>query len=132
MANIVLDGLSLPGDLVWEDEFEWSSVQREDTPPFTIGGAMIYEEGVKLAGRPITLVAKSEFRGPIWLTRSTVLSLRSKVETPNKEMTLVMSDLRTFKVRFRGVGVKAEPVFHIMPHENWDRYYLTILLITTE
>lgn len=131
MANIILDGVTLPGDLVWEDEFAWSIVDRADAPEFTLGGAPIFEESTKTAGRPITLVAKNEFRGPIWLSRSIVNTLLEKAQQINHNMTLTMSDLRTFTVRFRGTGVEAEPVFHIMPHLDVDRYYLTIKLITS-
>lgn len=131
MADIILDNLHLPGDLIWEDEFSWSSVDRTDSPEFTLGGAPIFEESTKTAGRPITLIAKSESRGPIWLSRGIVESLLEKVSLTDQVMTLTMSDARTFTVRFRGVGVKADPVFHVMPHQVDDRYYLTIQLITS-
>lgn len=131
MTDITLDAINLPGDLVWEDEFEWSAVERS-APEYSLSGAAIFEESIKLAGRPITLVAKSESRGPIWLARSIVLALQNKASLLDQEMTLTLSDAREFKVRFNGDGVKAEPVLHIMPHEIDDRYYLTLSLITTE
>jgi hypothetical protein len=130
--SIVLDGVTLPDDLIWEDEFEWSEVDRHDSPEFTLGGAPIFEESPKTAGRPITLVAKNEFKGPIWLSRSTVLALQAKVNIQNHPMTLVMADNRTFTVRFRGTGIKADAVYHVSYHIDTDPYYLTILLITSE
>lgn len=130
MADIVLDGITLPGDLVWEDEFQWSVIARPDSPEFSLGGAVILEESAKLAGRPITLVAKDEFLGSIWLSRTTILALQEKVNAPSTTMSLVMSDYQTFSVRFIGKGVTATPVYHIAPPIDQDRYYLTISLIT--
>ena len=132
MADILLGALHLPGDLIWEDEFDWAVVERSDTPEFTLSGAPVFEESSKTAGRPITLVAKSESRGPIWITRQTVLSLQTMAASPDTIMTLVLSDLRSFRVRFRGDAVQATPVYHIAPSQTTDRYYLTISLITTE
>jgi len=130
MADIILDGIHLPGDLIWEDEFDWSVVERTSEPTYSLAGVPIFEESTKTAGRPITLVAKNESRGPIWLLRSTVLALHAKLNLPLHTMTLTLSDLRTFSVCFRGVGIEAEPVYHLMPHQDGDRYYLTISLIT--
>lgn len=130
MADIILDGIHLPGDLVWEDEFEWSVIERSNAS-FSLGGTPILDENSKTAGRLITLTAKQESRGPIWVTRDIVTALLDKNAMPAHSMTLTLSDSRTFTVRFNGIGVEATPVFHIMPHENVDRYYLKIYLITT-
>lgn len=128
MADIVLDGVILPGDLNWEDEFKWSPVER--SADYSLTGALIVEESLKQAGRPITLKARSEFRGPVWLSRSIVNTLFEKASTPGLQMTLVLSDSRTFSVMFRNDGVEAEPVYHVMAHQNADPYYLTLYLMT--
>jgi len=128
MADIVLDGVTLPGDLRWTDEYQWCAVER--SAEYSLGGSLLIEESTKLAGRPITLEAVNEFRGHIWLDRDTVDTLLARAELTNHSMTLVLSDNRTFTVMFRDDGVKAEPVYHIMPHEDGDPYHLTIKLMT--
>lgn len=127
MASIVLDGITLPGDLIWEDEFQWNSIER--AVEYTLTGALAIEESVKLAGRPITLVAKSEFLGHIWLTRATIKALYAKASETGKVMNLTLSDGRTFSVRFKENGVTADPVYHIGDHADTDRYYLKIQLL---
>lgn len=127
MANIVLDGIQLPGDLVFEDEFQWTPVAR--SAEYTLTGSLVIEESLKLAGRPITLVAKSEFLGHIWLSRATIKALYEKASEVGKVMNLTLSDGRTFSVRFKENGVTADPVYHIGDHADTDRYYLKIQLL---
>ncbi len=50
---MILDTLTLPTDLIWIDEFDWTPVQQTQT--YSITGALIIESGVKKAGREITL-----------------------------------------------------------------------------
>ena len=63
MASIYLDGLELPGDLVFRDEYSWCEVDRAFE--YTLGGTQVIEQSIKLAGRPITLEATSESSGHI-------------------------------------------------------------------
>jgi hypothetical protein len=128
MPSITLDTITLDGDLVWVDEFQWGSIERSSE--YSLTGAVIVSEAVKLAGRPITLEAKSEFRGPIWMSRTTVEDLYAKAATPNLEMTLTLSDNREFTVMFRDEGITAEAVYHVMAHEGTDPYYFTLKLMT--
>ena len=128
MANIVLGGVNLPGDLVWSDEYQWCAIAR--AMEYSLGGSAIIEESTKLAGRPITLEAINESRGEIWLSRQLANSIKSLAETSNLTMTLTLSDARSFSVRFREDGINAEPVYHIMPHADADPYHLTIKLMT--
>lgn len=141
MADVItLDGLELPGDLVFSDEYDWCEVERKSE--YSLSGALIVSESVKLAGRPITLEARQEALhkkrlisetggyGHIWITRQTLDSLLSKANTPENEMTLVLSDNRTFTVMFREEGITAQPLYHIMPHDDADPYYVVIKLIT--
>ncbi len=140
MADVItLDGLELPGDLVFSDEYDWCEVERKSE--YSLSGALIVSESVKLAGRPITLEARQESThkqrlnetgayGHIWITRQTLDSLLSKANTPENEMTLVLSDNRTFTVMFREEGITAKPLYHIMPHDDADPYHVVIKLIT--
>ncbi|MNV78610.1 hypothetical protein D3C71_1721070 [compost metagenome] len=63
--NVTLNGLLLPDDLIWRDEFDWAPVEQVVTP--TLTGALLVEETDKPEGRPITLVGHCP--------RATVLSI---------------------------------------------------------
>lgn len=128
VPTTVLDGITLPGDLIWEDEFQWVPVERASE--YSLTGALIANEAVMLEGRPITLVAKNEFLGPIWLSRSIIKELYDKSALLDHEMTLTLSDGRSFTVVFRENGVTADSVYHIGDHLDEDRYYLKLQLQT--
>jgi len=130
MAAITLGAVSLPGDLRWSDEFAWTSVAR--SADYSLTGALIVQEAVKQAGRPITLEAKSESLGYIWLDRFTLLALKTLAETPEWEGTLTLADDRTFSVAFRDDGLTAEPVYHQTHTAALDSlpYTFTLKLMT--
>lgn len=135
MPAIMLDAIALDEDLIWSDEYQWSPVAR--TSEYTLTGAMVYEESIKQVGRPITIECKPESqselagtRNLIWMKRSTVDALYAKLATPGLEMTLTLSDSRTFQVVFRDQGFEARPVIHVSPHANTDPYYLSLYLMT--
>lgn len=137
---ITLDDLELPGDLVFNDEYEWCEFERRTE--YSLTGNLIVHEATKLAGRPITLTARQEALhkkrlinetggyGHIWISRQTLDALLVKANTPELEMTLVLSDERSFTVMFREEGITAQPLYHIMPHDDADPYYVVIKLIT--
>lgn len=77
--------LTLPDALSWADEYTWSPV--EQTKTYTTTGALLIEEGVKQAGRPITLEG-SEDR--TWCTRALVDQLHAWAQTPATVLTLTL------------------------------------------
>ena len=77
--------LTLPDALSWSDEYTWSPV--EQTKTYTTTGALLIEEGVKQAGRPITLEG-SEDR--TWCTRALVDQLHAWANTPAMVLTLTL------------------------------------------
>lgn len=77
--------VALPDALSWVDEFAWSSV--EQTKTYTSTGALLIEEGVKQAGRPITLEGAED---RTWCTRSLVKQLQTWAATPGIVLTLTM------------------------------------------
>jgi hypothetical protein len=109
--TITLGTVTLPPDLRWRDEFAWTPVQR--TAEYGLTGALIVQESVKQAGRPITLEAKSEAKGYVWLNRATLLALKTLAETAGWSGTLTLADGRAFTVAFRDDGLTAEPVIHL-------------------
>ena len=77
--------LTLPDALSWADEYTWSPV--EQTKTYTTTGALLIEEGVKQAGRPITLEG-SEDR--TWCTRALVDQLHAWANTPGMVLVLTL------------------------------------------
>ncbi len=126
--SLSLGGIALPDDLKWTDEFTWSPVVRSQR--YGLTGALIIQEAVRQSGRPITLAAKREALGYIWVARSTIEALSVLVRTPLWSGTLTLADSRTFTVAFRDDGLIAEPVEHITPHDSADPYTFTLKLQT--
>ena len=77
--------LQLPDSLSWADEFTWSPIEQSQT--YTTTGALLIEEHVKQAGKPITLEG-SEDR--TWCTRALVDTLHAWASAPGIVMTLVI------------------------------------------
>lgn len=77
--------VTLPDALSWADEYTWSPV--EQTKTYTTTGALLIEEGVKQAGRPITLEG-SEDR--TWCTRALVDTLHAWAATSAIVLTLTL------------------------------------------
>lgn len=98
------DAIPLPEDMRWLDEFDWQALAQTE-PVYSLGGAVILQQGTKLAGRPITLGGDW-----IWLARATLLTLQTWADVPELEMTLAHPDGRSFNVCFaRPALSNAEP-----------------------
>jgi hypothetical protein len=112
LVNVTLAAtLVLPDALFWSDEFRWVRVVR--TAIQTITGAQDVQEGVKLAGRPITLEPPAEDMA--WVTRADVQILKNWAETAGTILRLELTyptDTRMFNVIFRAgeEAIEASPV----------------------
>ena len=105
---LTLGALTLPQGLRWADEFDWSPLAQQATE-YSLTGALIVQQAVKQAGRPITLEGGREFA---WLTRTEVAALKALLDA-GEEMTLTLHDARTFTVLPAGdepLTVRALPV----------------------
>lgn len=118
-----LDDISLPEDLIWRDEFDWSPVVQ--SVAFSLTGAAIIEHAVKQAGRPITLVGDSDSG---WATHTVVTALKSKSALPSAQMVLTLNDSRTFLVIFRHseTPIEARPITEYNVSDDEDFYTLTL------
>ena len=112
--------LSLPKDLQWTDEFNWSPVGQNTE--FSLTGALLVQEGVKQKGREITL---SGLDNMAWITRETAAVLMSMRNTPGLIMTLQFLDyynvanvLHSFNVIFR----QSEGALDLKPIKQWDQF----------
>ena len=116
---ITLDSITLPENLHWLDEYDWSPV--EQATQYSLTGALLVDEDTKQAGRPITLTTPDNGG---WATRATVDSLRAKLQA-NTDMTLTLHDGREFTVRWRhgGQALNAEPVYPGLANPQDDDLY---------
>lgn len=124
---LTLATVTLPDDLTWSDEFEWTPVAAADTR--TLGGLLVREESALIAGRPITLTG-SEQHG--WITRTQLLALYALAAPAGATHLLTLPDARTFNVAFRRPALTAAPVlaWHMADQLGSDPYVLTLNLIT--
>lgn len=120
-----LDNLTLPTDLIWIDEFDWTPVQQTQT--YSITGALIIESGTKQAGRPITLSGDNE-SGII--SRADLKILQAKL-TATSPFVLTLNDARTFNVIFNHAQkpIEAKPWIDYSDTDDADFYTLKINLL---
>jgi len=124
---MILGTVTLPDDLLWTNEFEWTPV--EQSIEYTLPGSMIVETGVKQAGRPIILAGADDHG---WVTRQTVIDLQALEADPDLEMTLTLPDARELTVIFdrtNGLPVEARPLLPMEDHVAGDFYILTLRLL---
>lgn len=124
--SITLDVITLPSDLLWTDEFDWTPIQQ--SKGYTLTGALVIESGKMLAGRPITLTGGDNYG---WASRATVKALYSALDT-DATMTLTLNDARTFNVKFDHASspIQARQIIDYNNPDDSDHYALTIKLIT--
>lgn len=133
MSDIILGGLTLPGDLQWIDEYDDGSdlVAHEQT--VTVTGALIIQASAQQAGRLLTLQGRMEGnKGFAAITRALVEDLRALAAVPGATYAITLADGREFDVMFRrdaGAAVGAIPLKHISPPEPGDLYFPTIRLM---
>src|SRR5512143_281762 len=97
--------IALSANALWSDEYAWGPVQAQVFE--TVTGAIIIEESVRQAGRPITLTG-------LWLSRATVDALRTEAAKTGQSYTLTLVDASTHTVAFRhhdGLAVEAGMLF---------------------
>jgi hypothetical protein len=120
-----LDNLTLPEDLIWIDEFDWSPIEQSQS--YSITGALIIETGTKQAGKPITLSGGQDF-GVIG--RADLKQLQAKL-TKTTPLVLTLNDTRTFNVIFNHAKnpIDAKPWIDYSTPDDADFYTLKISLI---
>ncbi len=93
---ITLGAITLPAGLVWSDETGWSALIQ--TVEYSLTGALIVQQAVRQAGRPITLVGQSSGNDhTAWITRANLLALKTQLDA-GSPATLTLHDARTFSV----------------------------------
>lgn len=120
--------LNLPDRLRWTDEYSWQGL-GQSSPQYSLGGALIIQQGMKLAGRPITL---SNDDNKNWLKKQDVMKLQEWANLP--ELALILNyQNREFRVIFANhqQALTADPVAwtHDETGEDWYRVSISFLTI---
>ncbi len=93
----------LPSGLVWSDEYAWTPVQQSSD--YSLTGALIVQESVRLAGRAMTLTGQSDGADhTAWITRSDLTALQTALTAAGATLTLTLHDGRVFTVAPRHDG----------------------------
>lgn len=137
MTRIVLAGIELPADLQWTDEFTaWKVGQQART---SLTGALIVQESVRQAGRPITLQTTRDGTAYVGVVSLPVLRAlqASESEARLAPLDLVMpahnSGERSFQVRWRrtdGPAIEVDPTRFAVPALDADLFSITLRLMT--
>jgi len=127
---VKLEGIALPDDIQWVDEFSGFGVGQTITP--TLTGALVVEEAAQPAGRKITLRSDRD----VWVERSVVQQLAALAATPLDGATLTLSwhgtDYDVVFDRSQGDGFSASEVLRLAGSaQGADHpYEISINLIT--
>ncbi|SEG12133.1 hypothetical protein [Marinobacterium lutimaris] len=124
--TISLEGIPLPKDLEWQDEFDWNPVRQATDRSLT--GKLMIDEAIKVGGRPMTLFGGAN---ACWVPRSTITALFALTETPGLEMTLSYhgTDHTVIWNRENGPPIDANQVTRIMNPGPNHKYYFTLRLM---
>lgn len=118
--------LTLPIDLIWIDEFEWQPVEARMSR--SVAGALLVDRGVKIAGRPMTLVG-SDNHG--WVTRDTLDALYAWAALPDAEFTLQYRNaLHSVIFDHSRIAVEGRPVFEFPIYVDADHFIPTLRFLT--
>ena len=116
MITLTYNGTTaqLSDRLLWPDEFRSSPVVQVTEPGTT--GALLVHQGVRLAGRPITL---DGVESKAWITRALCASLQAWSDLPGITLTLVLRGVSRLVIfDHEQVGFEATPVWRIADGEE--------------
>ncbi len=128
MSITLSDGtttLTLPGDLDWTDEYEWTPVVQD--AGYSLTGALIVESGTKQAGRPITLQSGDD---RAWISRADVVQLHAWASVAGQQLTLTLRGVaRTVMFDHAAAPVEAQMVMFYGDPVPEDRYTITLKIL---
>lgn len=123
---ITLDGIELPADLLWVDEYAHTPVKQ--TVSTAVDGSLIVEvpEQAMTKGRPITLAGGDNYA---WIDRATLELVRAKQYQPGLVMTLTMRGSNYSVLFVQPGGIEANPVIDYNLPADADWYAVTLKFI---
>jgi hypothetical protein len=123
-----LVSVTLPRDLQWVDEHNWSPVIA--TAEYSLTGALIVESATRQAGQPISLEPPDESMA--WVTRTIVNQLYAWSAIAGQTFTLTLDDARVFTVMFRHQeppAMEASPVRKLATYDPEDFWTVKLKLM---
>jgi hypothetical protein len=119
--SILLDGIALPDDLIWIDEYDHTPITQ--TVSKAVDGSLIIEAATQAKGRPITLKGDED---AAWIDRATLELVRAKQYQPALSMTLTMRGVNYSVLFVQPGGIEAKPVidYNLPGAEDW--YSITL------
>lgn len=117
--------VTLPADLLWEDEHSWQPV--EQVVAVTLTGGVVVQSAARTAGRPITLSSDTD---RAWVPKSAVDQLAAWAAIAGAQMTLTIrgGSPRTVIWRHQDGALDAQQVlFWATPDADWP-YTVTLRL----
>ena len=125
--SILIGSVTLPSDLFWTDEFDFSTIVAEKGR--TITGALEVQQSTRALGRPITLES-TEKTG--WCTRQQILDLQTLVDAINTTYVLNLNGT-LFNVRFdhEAGALEAKALFEVCRPVPVGHYYLVTIRLYT-
>ena len=126
--TITLDAITLPEDLVWVNEYNWSPVVQDAKKSVT--GALIIQEAKQLTGRSIVL---SGAENAAWIDRATLDALQVKSDTVDLAMVLTHNST-AYNVMFdrssnSDTGITVKEVYPVANPTSDHVYQITLKLI---
>lgn len=129
MSVTLFDGVSttltLPNDILWEDEHSWYGVVHESG--YTLTGALVVEVSQKLAGKPVTLRSRPNMS---WIPKATFDVLKAWAETPGKQLTLTIRGVsHTVIFDHSNTAIESEVVGYYRDTQDPKWYIVTMRFI---
>jgi len=125
--SITLDAITLPEDLVWRDEYDWSNVTQNVKRSLT--GSLIIQEVSQTKGRSITLEGSQDSG---WTDKTTLDALMAKANVVDTVMTLTFHGT-AYNVMFsrsgNGSPVSAKQIYDLSNPGAEDNYSVAIKFI---
>ena len=128
---MLLDTVTLPDDLLWQNEFEWN--QNTQSQDRTLSGALVVQTAARLYGRPIRLQGGQDGG---WITRATAKAIRALEADPTRVMTLIglndEGDLAVMFDRTSGPAFESQMIMRFANPDDTTWYSCALRLITVE
>ena len=126
--TISVDAITLPEDLVWSNEYNWSPVVQDARKSIT--GALIVQEAIQQKGRSIILRGGDN---SAWIDRTTLDALQVKSNTVNLEMVLTHNGA-TYNVMFdrssnSDTGIEVKEIYPVANPTSDHVYQITLKFI---
>ena len=117
--------VTLPSDILWEDEHNWDSVVQQ--MEYTVTGALVVEVSQKLAGRPVTLRSLDQMA---WIDKTTHDQIRTWANTPGRQLTLTIRSV-PYTVIFdhARTSVESEVIGYYKDSQQPKWYKMTVRLL---